>query len=434
MFEIKERPKMVERALLVGACMPHETHQEAESLLDELEELAATLEVPVVGRLLVSIREPHARYFVGSGKAEEIAARATELEADVIIFDNELTPGQQRNWEDLTKILVIDRQEVIIDIFARRALTKEARLQVDLARMEYALPRLKHAWAHFGQQAGGIGGKGEGESQIELDRRMVRAQIDRLRKELELVRTRRATQRKDRRKVPVPNAAIVGYTNAGKSSLLKRLTGAQVLVEDKLFATLDTTTRRIVLPNNQPLLLTDTVGFIRKLPHRLVEAFHATLEESVLADFLIHLLDASNPQAAILHRTTNAVLAEMGADEKRTLTVFNKIDLITDKSLLHALRIKFPDAIFISTRTGDGLSDLLNALAGLLDTNLRQATLRIPMSRGDLLAALHRECGIEAFVCENPEPFALVEARIPGRLYEKYRPFVANASHASVQE
>lgn len=415
---------MVERALLVGARMPHETPQEAENLLDELEELAATLGVPVVGRMVVPIREPHARYLVGSGKAEQIAARAKELEADVIIFDNELTPGQQRNWENLTKILVIDRQEVIIDIFAQRAHTREARLQVELARLEYSLPRLKHAWAHFGQQAGGIGGKGEGETQIELDRRMVRGQIDRLKRELELVRTRRATQRKDRRKVPVPNAAIVGYTNAGKSSLLRRLTGADVLVEDKLFATLDTTTRRILLPNNQPLLLTDTVGFIRKLPHRLVEAFHATLEESVLADFLIHLLDASNPQVAEFYATTKAVLAEMGADEKRTLTVFNKIDLVSDAGVLHSLRARFPGALFISTVTGQGIPALLEALAGLLDSSLRSVTLRVPLERGDILAALHRECCVDSFSCDADKPFALVDARIPGRLFGRYQPFV----------
>ncbi len=430
MFEIKERPKMVERALLVGVATPHEDRVEAESLLEELAELTSTLGVPVVGKILVTIREVSARLLVGSGKADEIVIRARDLKADVIIFDHELTPGQQRNWEALSKLAVIDRQEVIIDIFAKRAQTKEARLQVDLARLEYSLPRLKRAWGHLGQQAGGIGGKGEGEAQIELDRRMIRAQIDRLRKDLELVRTRRATQRKDRRKVPVPNAAIVGYTNAGKSSLLRRLTGANVLVEDKLFATLDTTTRRIDLPNNQPLLLTDTVGFIRKLPHRLVEAFHATLEESVIADFLIHLLDASHPQVVDFHSTTIAVLRELGADEKRTLTVFNKIDRVTDHTVIQQLRLQYPEALFVSTLTGEGIPLLVQAMARLLNDRLQFLRVHLPHDRGDLIASLHRDAEIDSarYTASGLE----AEVRLPRRLAARYEAFVQ--SHPSAEE
>ncbi len=281
MFEIKPRDKVVERALLVGAYRDKEKKSDAQSLLEELGELVDTLGIPVVESRLVFHREPQPRYLIGSGKAQEIVDLAREHECDVLVFDNELSPSQQRNWEELAGITVADRHEIILDIFGARAQSREARIQVDLARMEYSLPRLTRAWSHLGQQGGGIGAKGEGESQLEQDKRKIRLQIDRLKRELKTVRSSRATQRKNRKRAPVPNAAIVGYTNVGKSSLLRRLTGADVLVENKLFATLDTTTRKIALPNKQPLLLTDTVGFVRNLPHQLVEAFNATLEEAV---------------------------------------------------------------------------------------------------------------------------------------------------------
>ena len=234
MFEIKPREKMVERAILVGAYADPAMKADAQDLLEELEELVQTLGIPVVDRMLVYNREPRARYLLGSGKADEICERLKTNNCDVIIFDNELTPAQQRNWEEISKVLVIDRQEVILDIFGARAQTKEARLQVDLARMSYSLPRLTRAWSHLGKQGGGIGAKGEGESQLEQDKRKIRGQMDRLRGELDEVRLYRATQRKDRKRAPVPNAAIVGYTNVGKSSLLRKLTGAEVLVENKL--------------------------------------------------------------------------------------------------------------------------------------------------------------------------------------------------------
>ena len=380
--------------MLVGAYCGHASEYEASSLLDELAELVNTLGIPIVGRQLVHHREPHARYLMGSGKAEELADIAKEAKADVIIFDNELTPSQQRNWEKLTGMLVIDRQEVILDIFAKRAQTMEARLQVDLARMEYSLPRLVRAWSHLGKQGGGIGSKGEGESQLEQDKRKIRGQIDRLKSELEAVKRRRATQRKDRKRAPVPNAAIVGYTNAGKSSLLRALTGAQVLVEDKLFATLDTTTRKIALPNNQPLLLTDTVGFVRKLPHGLVEAFNATLEEAVMSDFLIHVLDVSQPEVMDFYETTRSVLHELGADSRRTLIVFNKIDNVADESVIREMRSRFPEAVFISVKTGAGLEELVSRISEFVADDLITLELQIPQSRADLIARLHREADI----------------------------------------
>jgi len=391
MFEIKAREKMVERALLVGAYVDQADKADAADLLLELEELVQTLGIPVVHRLLVHHRESHARFLVGTGKAEEIHELLKAHECDVLIFDNALTPAQQRNFEELTGVTVADRHEIILDIFGARAQTREARIQVDLARMAYSLPRLTRAWSHLGQQGGGIGAKGEGESQLEQDKRKIRGQIDRLKRELKQVRASRATQRKDRKRAPVPNAAIVGYTNAGKSSLLRALTGADVLVENKLFATLDTTTRKIHLPNRQPLLLTDTVGFVRRLPHELVEAFHATLEEAVLAEFLIHVLDASQPRVAEYYDTTMKVLAELGADTKRMLVVFNKMDRVTDPATVAVLRRRFPEALFISVWTGEGLPALIERISDFVRVDTVDIDLLLPLPRTDILARLHRE-------------------------------------------
>lgn len=421
MFEIKEKPKMVERAVLVGTYIRPEEEATAASLLDELAELVKTLGIPIVGRQLVHHREPHARYLMGSGKAAEVSDGAKALEADVLIFDNELTPSQQRNWEKLSGVLVIDRQEVILDIFAGRAQTREARLQVDLARMEYSLPRLVRAWSHLGKQGGGIGSKGEGESQLEQDKRKIRGQIDRLKRDLAEVKLRRATQRKDRKRAPVPNAAIVGYTNAGKSSLLRALTGAEVLVEDKLFATLDTTTRKIALPNNQPLLLTDTVGFVRKLPHGLVEAFNATLEEAVLADFLIHVLDVSQPEVMAYYETTRRVLEDLGADSRRTLVVFNKIDRLAGAPPPAEIRHRFPRAVFVSVHTGEGLPELIDRIGEFVADDLETLELAIPHERADLAARLHREGDVRE--SEYRDTHVLLRVRLNPRAAAAYRAF-----------
>ena len=422
MFEIKQKPKQAERALLVSVYKGAAQKEESESLLVELNSLVDTLGIPVLDSLLVRVQEPNPRYFVGSGKAEEIFEHAQQLEADVIVFDNELSPAQQRNWEAMTGLAVIDREEVILDIFAQRAQTKEARLQVDLARMEYSLPRLTRAWRHLGRQGGGLGGKGEGETQLETDRRLIRTHIDRLKEDLQLVRLRRATQRKQRERLPLPNAAIVGYTNVGKSALLKKLTGAQVLVEDKLFATLDTTTRRVDLPSGQGLLLTDTVGFVRNLPHRLIEAFKATLEEAVLSDFLIHVLDASHPRVYDFYQTTIRVLGELGADAKKMITVLNKVDLIADESTLHALRLHFPDGAFVSVRSGQGLKELQHRLADLLADRVSKVELALPLSRTDLLSLLHRTSNVLSASYENSH--VIVVASVSPKVYARVEPFL----------
>ncbi|MEO5754866.1 MAG: GTPase HflX [Chthoniobacterales bacterium] len=422
MFEIKAKEKAVQRALLVGAYISADLKAEAQNLLEELAALVDTLGLPIVGRELISYRENHARYLIGSGKAQEIVNRAKELECDVLIFDNELSPSQQRNWEELAGITVADRQEIILDIFGARAQSREARIQVDLARMQYSLPRLTRAWSHLGQQGGGIGAKGEGESQLEQDKRKIRLQIDRLKRELEEVRRARATQRKDRKRAPVPNAAIVGYTNAGKSSLLRRLTGADVFVEDKLFATLDTTTRKIALPNKQPLLLTDTVGFVRKLPHQLVEAFNATLEEAALADFLIHVLDASQDEVMEFYNTTMRVLGRLGADTKQMLIVFNKVDQVTDSHVIPSLRRHFPDALFVSVQTGEGMEQLIERISDFVARGTVTLELRLPPERADLLARLHRDGSVRDLRYEGE--FTEVIATIPARALETYAPFL----------
>jgi GTPase len=426
LFETKDYAKNPERALLLSAYTEKARRPEAESLLEELEELVDTLGVSVLEKQLIFIRETHPRHLLGSGKAEQIAAYAKEKGCGVIIFDNELTPSQQRNWEEIASVPVIDRTEVILDIFAKRAQSREARLQVDLARMEHALPRLTGAWGHLVRQGGGIGARGEGETQLEQDKRRIRAHIGRLKTELEEVRSARATQRKDRKRAPVPNAAIVGYTNAGKSSLLRRFTGADVLIEDKLFATLDTTTRKVALANKQPLLLTDTVGFVRKLPHQLVESFNATLEEAVLSDFLIHLLDASAREVMEFYNTTVSVLKELGAGERPTMVVFNKIDKVEDPAVLNNLRRHFPDAQFISILSGEGLEGLLERMGELVSNASAIHELWLPQSSGDRLARLHRQARIleTEYVGEEVRLVAF----LPRRLAEEFSEFIVDAA------
>jgi GTP-binding protein HflX len=426
MFEVREKPEMVERALLVRLYFDPREEEESEALLEELGELVSTLGIGVVEKLLVRSREMHKKFLCGTGKAAEIAELAKAHECDCLVFDNQLAPSQQREWERAADMTVLDREEVILDIFARRAQTKEARLQVELARMQYALPRLARMWGHLdreGGSGGGMGGgaaRGMGEKQIEVDRRMANVRIDRARRELEEVRKQRATQRKEREKMETPHAAIVGYTNAGKSTLLNKLSDSDVMAKDMLFATLDTTTRKIELPDGQPLLITDTVGFVRNLPHRLVEAFKATLEEAVLADFLIHVLDATSPEIERFHETTLKVLGELGAVDKRTITVLNKIDLVTDPERLAELRHLYPDALHISAVNGLGLDALLLKCSEVMADRVRRRRYRIPQSRADLLGVLHRDAKVLSTDYEENDILvtAVVPASIAGRLEE----------------
>ncbi len=428
MFEVRDRPEMVERALLVRISFNKRNVDEDISLLEELEELVNTLGIGIAETQLAHSRSMHRKYLCGTGKAEEVVEYARAHECDCIVFDNELAPSQQREWEELAQICVIDREEVILDIFAQRAQTKEATLQVDLARMQYALPRLSRMWGHLdregGSGAGGGGGgasRGMGEQQVEVDRRLARQRIDRTKRELEAVRTQRATRRKEREKFDTAHAAIVGYTNAGKSTLLNKISGSDIMAKDMLFATLDTTTRSIELPDGQTLLLTDTVGFVRNLPHRLVEAFKATLEEAVLADFLIHVLDTGSPEAITFFETTMHVLGELGAAEKPMITVLNKIDKVEDKSIIASLQDRFPNVVLVSAHTGEGIDELLQECCVMLGDRVRKRTYRIPQSEGQLVNQLHDDAKVISTDYEGNDIIitAIVPAVISGRL-EKY--------------
>lgn len=422
-FEIREKPEMVERALLVGLGMPGDSRRERAALLAELEDLVSNLGIGIVGTMLEFTREIQAKYLCGIGKAEEIHAKVEELDADCLIFDNLLSPSQQREWEKLVNVTVIDREEVILDIFAKRARTREAVMQVDLARMQYALPRMTGMWKHLDRQRGGSGGgkgggaaaRGEGEKQIEVDRRLARERIESIRDELELVRRQRGTQRKERTRQGIPTAAIVGYTNAGKSSLLNLITGSGVLAQNILFATLDTTSRKIELPDGQPLVLTDTVGFIRNLPHRLIEAFKSTLEEAVLADFLIQVVDASDEDALRHYETTCEVLASLGAEDKPMVVVWNKCDLIPAEVrdvTLQALSSKLNSpSLCMSVLENKGVEDLLAACVEMLSHRVARQTYRIPLSESRLIAIMHRDGKVLSTEYESND--AIVEAILP---------------------
>lgn len=423
MFEVKEKPRLVERAFLVSCIHSERDRADADSLLDELDELTQNLGIHVVARQVIRIRKTSPRFILGKGKVDQLLADLKETSADVLIFDNEITPAQQRNWENESKVLVIDRHEIILDVFAERAQTKEAKLQVKLARLEYSLPRLRRAWTHLGRQrGGGVTQRGEGEAQIELDQRMVRDQISATRKEIALVAKQRQTGRSRRQKLPLPTVAIVGYTNAGKSTLLNCLTGADALSADKLFATLDPTSRRLKLPNGRMVVLTDTVGFIRKLPHRLVDSFKATLEEALVADLVLHLVDFSNPQYEAQMSTTDDVLRELGASEKELITVFNKMDLVENDLEKFKAKKLTGRSVFISANTGEGIDLLLAELEHFFASSAKPENFTLPYNRYDLVARLKSQGGL--IFEETTEEGYFVKGNPRGDLssaFEKYR-------------
>ena len=359
----------MDRAVLVSVQLRGVTREETEESIAELSRLADTAGIEVVGKAIHTRQTPHVAYYIGEGKAQEIKALVDELQADVMIFDDELSPAQSRNLGKLLECTIIDRTGLILEIFAQRAQTREAMVQVDLAQLHYALPRLTHQWTHLGRLGGGsgsgvkggVGTRGAGETQLQIDRQLVRTRISQLGKELKKIQQQRQTQRKHR--ADVPSVALVGYTNAGKSTLLNSLTNEDVLVEDKLFATLDPTTRSMGLQHGRRVLLSDTVGFIHKLPHQLVASFRATLEEVVEADLLLHVLDASHPRALVQATSVHAVLEELSVDDKPRWMVFNKLDQVQDPSVLSVLRLEYPESIDISALTGFGLDDLNQRLS-----------------------------------------------------------------------
>jgi GTP-binding protein HflX len=338
--------------------------------LAELSNLADTADVEVVGRMKQRLERP-SRTYLGSGKLKELVSLKEETGYNVVIFDDELSPRQQKNLEDALDVKVIDRTALILDIFSRRAQTHEGKLQVELAQNQYLLPRLAGQWSHLERLGGGIGTRGPGEMQLESDRRLVERRIQRLKKELGEVRKHRTLYRRNRQRTGIPVAALVGYTNAGKSTLLNTLSGAQVLVEDKLFATLDPTTRRLTLPNRETVLLTDTVGFIHKLPPTVVAAFRATLEELEEADLLLHIVDITHKNAAEQCQTVEDILVDLGLGEKPRLTLLNKVDLLgTDgpnpDELGQRMQISKEGMLFISARNGIGLEQLLRRISKML--------------------------------------------------------------------
>lgn len=383
---------------------------DAESSLEELGLLADTAGIHVVGQTCQNLKHPDPATFIRSGKVEEVHNWVEELEADVIIFDDELTPRHQRELESVfgEEVRVIDRTALILDIFAQHARTKEGALQVSLAQYEYRLPRLTRQWTHLARQAGGgaarggaggVGLRGPGETQLETDRRDIRRRIARLKDDLEAVRAHRERHRARRRESGVPVIALVGYTNAGKSTLINQLSGASVYVADQLFATLDPTTRRVALPEGREILLTDTVGFIQKLPHQLIAAFRATLEEITKADLLLHVVDASHPSALEQIRVVEKTLVdELHIGSIPALMVLNKVDLLVnpaDVQALAALQSNYPEAVAISALQGDGLAGLLELIETTLMQQLVRVVVQIPYARAELIAQFYEVAQVE---------------------------------------
>lgn len=412
-----------ERTLLIGLRQRGDRDWELAEHLAELSRLAWTAGADVRGELRFKRDKPHPGYFVGEGQARAIGKQVAEKQIATVIFDDELSPAQGRNIEKLVKAKVLDRTQLILDIFARHAATRAGSLQIELARMQYTLPRLRRMWTHLERQRGGIGLRGgPGEQQIELDRRLVEERIKRLRAELEGVRKHRAERRKGRRRHGWALVSLVGYTNAGKSTLLNRIADAEVEADDKLFATLDPTTRRIKLPNNQDVLLTDTVGFIRKLPHGLIESFQATLEEVRESDLLLHVIDSSHPEAEAQIAAVEDVLREIGAEDKPLLMVLNKCDRGQSRRQAAVLRRRFERSVEISARSGAGIEELLHALADALKHRNTELRLRIPISEGGVISSLQAAANI--LESEYDGDFALLRARVPARLLGECGPYI----------
>lgn len=422
MIEIQRQRKQ-ERALLVGLEQDGVSKWDLRDSMDELRELVSSAGAEVVDTVTQRLDRPTAPYYIGKGKAELIKDSFQTQQVTSVIFENELSPAQGRNLEHLFKRKVLDRTQLILDIFAQRARSREGRLQIELAQLHYLLPRLTRMWTHLSRQTGGIGTRGPGETQLEVDRRRVQERIAKLERELEGVRKVRSVQREGRRRHQWPVASVVGYTNAGKSTLLNLLTGADVLAVDRLFATLDPTTRSFTLPNKQRMLLTDTVGFLRNLPHTLIESFKATLEEVSEADLLIHVADISHPRVDEHIDAVNAVLKELGALDKQTLLVFNKVDAVRNRELIEAYANRFPRSVAISARGGEGVSTLVQALQDDISSWRLRMEFRVPLTESGLIAEIHRvgrvlELRYEADV-------AVIIAHLPPQLDQKLRPFAA---------
>ena len=404
MTENENNVEIRDKVVLVGLNSPVLGRDESsdDESMDELSALVETAGGSVEGILLQNRPSPDPRTFIGEGKVEEVKQWCENVGATMVIFDNDLSPSQMRVLTEALKIQVLDRCGLILDIFAQRARTREGRLQVELAQYRYLLPRLTGMWTHLERQAGTsgrgpIGSKGPGETQLETDRRHIRRKIDKLKADLEDVRRVRGTQRRTREKREIPVAAIVGYTNAGKSTLLNRLTGAAIPANDRLFDTLDTTTRLLAVSDTLNVVVSDTVGFIRKLPHQLVEAFRATLEELEYADILLHVIDVSNPEWRRQADVVEALITELGAGELPRINVYNKCDKLPPGEIMpHG-----EDICLLSARTGEGVAELLDMIAKRLDPGIRRVTAFLPYDKGGLLDTLYREASVESVEYES---------------------------------
>ena len=420
---IETTNKRPERVLLIGLQIKSRSQWELADSMAELRELAGTAGGEVIDTAIQKLDTPVASTFIGRGKALALAEECRRQDIDTVIFDDDLTAAQTRTLERMFECKILDRTVLILDIFAQRARTKEGKLQIELAQLEHLLPRLTKFWGHLSRQKGGIGMRGgEGETQLETDRRRVQDRIARITRDLEVVRKQRAVQRAGRQRHQWPLASIVGYTNAGKSTLLNALTGAGALAEDKLFATLDPLTRRLRLPTNQNVLLTDTVGFIRKLPHGLVEAFKATLEEVVEADLLIHVVDISHPKAEDQINAVNTVLQEIGATGKSTLLVFNKLDRLENGIVPDQFLEQFPQAVGISAATGEGLPAMLSELGALLRPKRDFVELSVPHKDAAVISRLYAYGQVVEQDYDGDS--ARFKARIPPHLHREFERFI----------
>jgi len=410
----------IQRAFLVGVELPGMSTVDSERSLEELALLTDTAGSEPVDHELVRRTRIDPATYIGSGKAEELATLTKAIDIDVVVFDNQLTPAQQRNLQKLFGCDVVDREGLILDIFAQHAHTKVGALQVELAMNRYNLPRLRGKGTSLSQQGAGVLARGPGETKLETDRRRILQRISKLERDLKETVGHRETQRKARRRSEIPQVSIVGYTNAGKSTLLNALTDAGVLVEDRLFATLDSTVRRLELPNQRPVLLADTVGFVRRLPHHLVEAFQSTLSEVAEADLLLHVVDGSVEDLAGQIAAVREVLLEIGAAELPESIVFNKSDLIGDRGMGRLANL-YPDAVFVSALTGSGLDELLVRIGELVEKTMVTMTLEIPYTRGDLVAAVHRVG--EVIEEKHDDNGTILEVRVPETSQARFAQF-----------
>jgi GTPase len=411
-----------QRALLVGTGYGTRSVEEAEASLEELALLADTAGAVPVETVLQRRDTPHPATYIGSGKANELRDLADAADIDVVVFDDELTPAQQRNLEKLFERDVVDRVALILDIFAQHATSQEGMVQVELAQLRYRLPRLRGRGLQLSQQGGGIGTRGPGETQLEVDRRRIQRRVSKLEADLDRLARTRATQRKSRRRRDFPVVALVGYTNAGKSTLLNLLTRSDAVVEDRLFSTLDPTIRRLRLPRGETILVADTVGFVRRLPHQLVEAFRSTLEEVVDADLLVQVVDGSSWEADAQIEAVRTVLREIGAGERPELLVINKLD-VADPDVLDDLLASHPGSVAASAVTGEGAEKLVEAISRRLRALGTIVELLVPYDRGDVLAAVHRDG--EVLVEVHASAGTRVRARIPETGMGRFREFLA---------